>query len=324
MEKRERNITLSILFILLFVVPIFDKAPYHIFILCNIAINVILVMALNFILGFAGQVFLGTVAFFAIASYTTGILTVNYNFTFWQSVPFAIGITALFSLLLGLPTLKLKGFYLALMSLGFITIITDILRNWMSFTGGVWGLMGIPRPMIGSKSIRSDLQFYYLIIVISLLLAIWAILIEDSRFGRSFKAIRDDQLCSELLGINSTRVKVLAFVLCGIYTGFAGSFFASLQGFISPDIYTFDYNASFMCMLVVGGLGSVPGAVLGAVLLTVLTEMLRFLREKYLTIYALLIIIILIYQPRGLIVYFYNFVNTFVNPLLKSLKDRFF
>jgi branched-chain amino acid transport system permease protein len=322
MYKRERNIALAIIFAILIVIPIFDRAPYHIFVSCMVAINIILVMALNFILGFAGQVFLGTVGFYAIAAYTTALLTVNYGFTFWQSVPFSVAITGFFSLILGLPTLKLKGYYLALMSLGFVTIVVGILTNWMSFTGGVWGVMGIPRPFIGTTQVMSDFHFYFIAIGISLVLAVIAIFIEDSRFGRAFKAVRDDQLSSEMLGINSHMVKVLAFLLCGMYCGFAGSLFASLQGFLSPEMYTFELNATYMAMLVVGGLGSVPGAVLGATLLTVATEMLRFLREKYLTFYALLIIIVLIYQPGGLIVYIRNAIYLYISPLFKRLQKE--
>jgi branched-chain amino acid transport system permease protein len=315
MFKKERNIILGLSFAILFIVPIFDRAPYHIFVLCMVSINIILVMALNFILGFAGQVFLGTVGFYAIAAYTTALLTVNYGLTFWQALPCSIIVTGIFSLILGLPTLKLKGFYLALMSLGFITIVTDILTNWMSFTGGVWGVMGIPRPIIGSTQIRSDLHFYYVSIGIALILAILATSIEDSRFGRAFKAVRDDQLSSEMLGINSHLVKVLAFLMCGIYTGFAGSLFAALQGFLSPEMYTFDLNSMYMCMLVFGGLGSVPGAVLGATILTVTTEALRFLKEKYLTFYALIIITVLLYQPGGLIVFIQYAANKYISPL---------
>lgn len=322
MYKKERNIALGLIFAILICVPIFDRAPYHIFVLCMVAINVILVMALNFILGFAGQVFLGTVGFYAIANYTTALLTVNYGFTFWQALPCSVAVTAIISLILGLPTLKLRGFYLALMSLGFITIIVNILTNWMSFTGGVWGVMGIPRPVIGNSQIMSDLHFYFISIGIAFLLAIFAILIEDSRFGRAFKAVRDDQLSSEMIGINSHMVKLLAFLMCGIYVGFAGSLFASLQGFLSPEMFTLNLNSTYMCMLVVGGLGSVPGAAMGACLLTLTTEMLRFLREKYLTFYALLILIVLLYQPGGVIVYIYSFIRTFISPLLIQLQKE--
>jgi branched-chain amino acid transport system permease protein len=324
MYKKERNIALGLIFTILIGVPIFDKAPYHIFVLCMVAINIILVMALNFILGFAGQVFLGTVGFYAIGGYANALLTVNYGLNFWQALVCSVLITSFFSLLLGLPTLKLKGFYLALMSLGFVTITVGILTNWMSFTGGVWGVMGIPRPYIGNAPIRSDLHFYFLAIGIALLLAIFAIMVEDSRFGRAFKAVRDDQLSSEMLGIQSHRVKLLAFLMCGIYSGFAGSLFASLQGFISPEMYTFNLNSTYMCMLVVGGLGSVPGAVLGATLLTIATEMLRFLREKYLTFYALLIIIVLIYQPGGLIVFIRHAIYKYISPLFsrRSLQKE--
>ncbi|MCR4425598.1 MAG: branched-chain amino acid ABC transporter permease [Firmicutes bacterium] len=301
MPKKDRNALLALLFIVLFVAPIVLNDPYVTFVLNNMTVNIVLVMALNFVLGFAGQVFLGTVGFFAVGCYATALLTTKAGLTFWQAVPVTVLTTAALAFVLGLPTLKLRGFYLALMSLGFIIVVGDVLKNWTSLTNGVWGVMGIPRPVIAGHAIDTNVEFYYMALVIALALVVFAVLIEDSRFGRAFKVVRDDELAGEMLGIDPLRTKLLAFVMCGVYTGVAGSLFASFQRFISPEIYTFDYNSLFMCMLVVGGLSSVPGSVLGASLLTTLTELLRFMREKYLTVYAILILITLIYQPGGLV-----------------------
>ena len=301
MPTRVRNAILVFLFVILLACPLVFRDEYVRFVLNNVAINIILVMALNFILGFTGQVFLGTVAFFAVGCYSSALLTTKLGLTFWQAVPPSILITAALAFLLGLPTLKVKGFYLALMSTGFIVVVGDVLKNWSSLTNGVWGVSGIPRPELFGRVIETNVGFYYFSIALAALLAILAILIEDSRFGRAFKVVRDDELAGEVVGIDSLRIKLLAFVMCGVYTGIAGSLFSSFQQFVSPEIYTFDYNSLFMCMLVVGGLGSVPGSVLGASLLTGLTELLRFMREKYLTLYAIIILVILIYQPGGLV-----------------------
>ena len=287
---------------MLAVVPLYTTRPYHVFFLNAIVINIMLVMALNFILGFNGQVFMGTVAFFALASYTSALLHHYWGFGFWAALPFAVFVSSFFALVIGIPTLRISGAYLALMSMGFIIVVADILRNWMSFTLGVWGVPNIPRPSLGGFSFASNISMYYLALVFVAVLTVLAILIEDSRFGLSFKAVRDDQLAAELSGLHSTRVKVTAFVLCGVYTGVAGSFFASFHTFISPDIYTFEYNAIFMCMLVVGGLSTVPGSILGGTLLTVAIEVLRPLKEKYVTVFALFIILILLYEPGGLMV----------------------
>ncbi|NLH88654.1 MAG: branched-chain amino acid ABC transporter permease [Firmicutes bacterium] len=306
MPTKDRNIILVFLFIILFASPLVFHDEYVRFVLNSVAINIILVMALNFVLGFAGQVFLGTVAFFAVGCYATALLTTKLGFTFWQALPPTILITALLAFMLGLPTLKVKGFYLALMSTGFIVVVGDVLKNWTQLTNGVWGVSGIPRPNLFGHTITTNIGFYYFAIIIAALLAVLATLIEDSRFGRAFKVVRDDELAGEIVGIHALKTKLLAFVMCGVYTGIAGSLFASFQQFVSPEIYTFEYNSLFMCMLVVGGLGSVPGSVLGASLLTVLTELLRFMREKYLTVYAIIILVILIYQPGGLVVLLRN------------------
>lgn len=301
MPKKTRNVILAALFVVLALAPLAFRDNYVRFVMSNIVINSVLVMALNFVLGFAGQVFLGTIAFFAVGCYSTTLLTVKLGLTFWQAVPLTMLITATIAFILGLPTLKIKGFYLALMSTGFIVVVSDVLKNWTTMTNGVWGLGGIPRPWVFGIRIGTNIGFFYLALVISAVLAVLAVLIEDSRFGRAFKVVRDDELAGEIIGIDALKIKLLAFVLCGIYTGVAGSLFASFQQFVSPEIFTFNYNSLFMCMLVVGGLGSVPGAVLGASVLTTLTELLRFMREKYLTIYAIVILVILIYQPGGLV-----------------------
>ncbi len=282
--------------------PLMTNEPYHIFVMNTICINVILVLALNFILGLAGQVFMGTIAFFAIASYTSGMLFKYFEWGFWPSLPFSIGLTAFVSLLLGIPTLRVSGAYLSLMSMGFIIVVGDVIKNWMSFTGGVWGIMDIPRPDFFGFRLDDNLDMYYLAFGFVFILTVAALLIEDSRYGLSFKAVRDDQLALEMSGLDSTRVKVLAFVLCGVYTGVAGSLFSSFNLYISPEIFTFNYNSIFMCMLVVGGLASIPGSVLGGILLTVAIEILRPLKEKYLTVFALIIIVILLFEPGGLTV----------------------
>jgi len=309
MEKRNRNTILLVSLVLLAIAPFLFNNPYQRFVLNNILVNVILVIALNFILGFAGQVFLGTIGFFAISSYATALVTTTLGLGFWWGMLASIVTTALLALLLGLPTLKLSGFYLALMSTGFIVVTTDVLKNWSSVTNGVWGIASIPRPAILGKVFSSDIDFYFLSFVITLVLAVIAIIIEDSRFGRAFKAVRDDQLAAETIGINPLKAKLLAFLLSGIYIGVAGSLYASYQNFVSPDVFNLQQNTLFMCMLVIGGLGSVPGAVIGATMLTSLTEVLRFMKEKYLLVYAVVIILTLIYQPGGFVVFLSQSMN---------------
>ncbi|MDP2858096.1 MAG: branched-chain amino acid ABC transporter permease [Bacillota bacterium] len=287
--------------VFLAVLGLFIRHTYLLFVMCVICINAILVLSLNFILGFAGQVFMGTVGFFAFSTYVTALTMTKLHWNWWIAMGASILATMVLSLVVGLPSLRVSGFHLSIMSTGFITVVSDVLRNWAPVTGGVFGVMGIERPSVLGYKLTHNLS-YFLLAYLMLCFMTWlAIKIEDSRFGRAFKAVRDDELATELLGISSTYAKMLAFVIAGFYTGIAGSLFGSLHGFVSPETFTPNYNTLFMSMLVVGGLSTVPGAVAGSILLTSLTEVLRPLREKYLTAYGLFIILIMRYEPGGIL-----------------------
>ncbi len=287
--------------LLLAVLGLFIRHTYLLFVMCVICINAILVLSLNFILGFAGQVFMGTVGFFAFATYVTALTMTKLQWNWWLAMGASILATVILSFIIGLPSLRVSGFYLSIMSTGFITMVSDVLRNWAPVTGGVFGVMGIERPGILGFKLTSNLFYFAFAFVILCFMTWFAIKIEDSRFGRAFKAVRDDELASELVGISSTYAKMLAFIIAGFYTGIAGALFGSLHGFVSPETFTPNYNTLFMSMLVVGGLSTVPGAVAGSILLTTLTEVLRPLREKYLTAYGLFIILIMRYEPGGVL-----------------------
>lgn len=298
--SRHQYSLLGVIFVLLALAPWLIQGSYPQFVLCTAVINAMAVLGLNFIFGLTGQLHLGMAGFMAIAAYTVGLLTTKAQFTFWQSIPPAVLITGLSSLFLGIPTLRLKRYYLAIMTIGFSEVVRYVLQNWMSFTGGVWGVTGIPRPAWGSQLLFDNLLFFYLTLGVLAALAILASIIESSKYGRAFKAVHDDELAVEAMGVNSTQVKVLAFFLCAAYAGIGGGFFAAFHGYISPEIFTTTYSFTFICMLVVGGLGTIPGSILGAVLLTLLMEALRFLGEWYLVVYAALLIVIIVYSPRGL------------------------
>ncbi|MGI6038147.1 MAG: branched-chain amino acid ABC transporter permease [Limnochordia bacterium] len=288
-------------FLLLLILPLLFGGSYHLFVLCMALINVMAVLGLNFIFGLAGQLHMGMAGFMAIAAYSMALSTTKINFTFWMGLLLAILLSGCAGLLLGIPTLRLKRYYLAITTIGFSEVVRYVLQNWMSFTGGVWGVAGIPRPSIFGFVFNNNLQFYYLLLAVAALLTVVALLVESSKFGRAFKAVHDDELATETMGINSTRVKILAFLLCAAYAGVAGSFFASFHAYISPEIFKQTYSFTFVCMLVIGGLGSIPGSVLGAILLTIGMEALRFLGEWYLVVYAALLIVTIVYSPQGLI-----------------------
>ncbi|MGI6038339.1 MAG: branched-chain amino acid ABC transporter permease [Limnochordia bacterium] len=300
MRKQFANRILLLTFLLLLVLPFFINSSYHLFVLCTALINIMAVLGLNFIFGLAGQLHMGMAGFMGLAAYGLALSTTKLQIPFWPGLLVSILVCSCAGLLLGIPTLRLKTFYLAIMTIGFSEVVRYVLQNWMSFTGGVWGVAGIPRPVIFGFEFNSNQQFYYLLLGTAILLTIVAMLIESSKFGRAFKAVHDDELATEAMGINSTHVKILAFLLCAIYGAVAGSFFASFHAYISPEIFKQTLSFTFVCMLVIGGLGSITGSVVGAVLLTIGMEALRFLGEWYLVVYAALLIIIIVYSPRGL------------------------
>ncbi|HHY46914.1 MAG TPA: branched-chain amino acid ABC transporter permease [Firmicutes bacterium] len=305
---------LTVLFCLLAIAPSLVKSSYSLFVLCLSVINGIAVIGLNFIFGLTGQLHLGLSGFLGIGAYALALSTTRAGLDFWAALVISIVTVSTFSLLLGIPTLRLKRYYLAIMTIGFGEITRSVLMNWSSFTGGVFGVQNIPRPSLLGFRFTSNLAYYYLLLCIAILLSAVATRIERSKYGRAFKAVRDDELACEMVGMDSTELKVLAFLCCGVYSAIAGSLYASFQQYVSPELYTLAYSFSFVSMLVVGGLGSVPGAMLGAIVLTVLMELLRFLKQWYLVVYAATIILVIIYEPGGII--------GFLNKLVERIGRR--
>lgn len=301
LRKRELERRVSIIiFVLLTIAPLFIRSPYPFFVLCLAVINGVAVMGLNFIFGLAGQLHLGTAGFLGIGSYAFSLAATKAGWNFWAAALLSVVVVCIFSLFLGFPTLRLKRYYLAIITIGFAEITRSILMNWSSFTGGVFGIQNIPRPSFFGLQFTDNRTFYYLALILSILLYLLAIRIERSRFGRALKAVRDDELAAEAIGMNSTFLKVFAFICCGAYSAVAGTLYASFQQYVSPELYTQAYSFSFVSMLVFGGIGSVPGALLGATALTVLMELLRFMKQWYLVMYAAAIILIIVYEPYGL------------------------
>ncbi len=274
--------------------------PYMRFVLTTGIINSILVIGLHFIFGLTGQLHMAMAAFWGVGSYAFALSITKLSWPFWLAVVAAIVAVGLLGFLLGFPTLRLKGFYLAITTIGFGEIVRLILLNWTPVTGGVFGVAGLPRPAIGPIRFGTSTSFYYLMIVVLGLLTLVARMIENSKYGSAFRAIHDDELAAAAVGLNPTRLKILAFVLCGMYAGVGGAMYASLMQYISPEVYALERSQMLAMMLVIGGMGSLPGSIMGAVLLTFLPEVLRFLQLSYLAVYGAIVIVIIVYRPTGL------------------------
>jgi len=273
--------------------------PYYLGIVVIVGIYVILALGLNIITGFAGQVSLGHAAFFAIGAYASAILTLQAHLNFWLALPVAAIITWFTGIILGLPSLRVKDDFLAIVTLGLGLIIQSLANN-LKITGGALGLGNIPQPELFGTPL-STFEFAVMTWLFVALAAFIAWRTLHSRVGRAWLAIREDELVADALGVNTTRFKVLAFALGALYAGVAGSLFAHYTTFISADSFGFNESATILSMIVLGGLGSIPGAIIGAILLALAPEVLRPLADYRMLIYGLLLVILMRYRPQGLL-----------------------
>jgi branched-chain amino acid transport system permease protein len=268
--------------------------------LLNIAIlNAIVVLGLNFATGWVGQINFGQAAFYGLGAYTTAIAT-KAGLP-WISTPFlSIAVVMAASLVLGLPTLRLRTYYLAMTTIGFGEIIRLVIVHWEPVTGGTSGLRAIPGISVFGYGPQTQVQHYYLLIAALALGCVVAARIRHSTLGRAMIATRDSEIAAEQSGVDTVRTKLLAFMIGAIYAGLAGCLYASSIRFISPDSFSGIQAILLMTMLIVGGMGSIAGCIIGAVALTILPEMLRFLGQWYLVLYGLGVIAVIVLVPGGL------------------------
>ena len=239
---------------------------YHIYMINYMAINVIVTVGLNILVGYTGQISLGHAGFFAIGAYGTVLLMTNLHFPFLLALVCSALIAAFFGFILGLPALRLEGPYLAIATLGFGMAITQVIGRWQVF-GGRMGLEA-PDLSLGPFVIDTDRQLYFVIVTIAFLLILAARNMMKTRVGRAFIAIRDSDIAAETMGVNLTLYKTLAFAVSAFYAGVAGGLMAFLLGFISPSSFNFILSIYFLAFVIVGGLGSIFGSIMGAVVMT--------------------------------------------------------
>jgi branched-chain amino acid transport system permease protein len=298
----------------------------------QILIYVMLGWGLNIVVGLAGLLDLGYVAFYAVGSYAYALLAKEFGLSFWILLPLAGCLSAFWGILLGFPVLRLRGDYLAIVTLAFGEIVRLILINWVSFTGGYAGVSGIPRPtLFGIPFNATDegfsavfgLEFspiyramflYYVILALGLVTAYVTIRLRQLPVGRAWEALREDEIACRSLGINTTNTKLTAFAMGAMFAGFAGSFFAARQGFISPESFTFLESATILAIVVLGGMGSQVGVAVAAVIMIGGTEIMReldFLKlifgndfdptQYRMLIFGFGMVLIMIWKPRGLV-----------------------
>lgn len=277
---------------------------YQINIMISAMLYIMLALGLNIVVGLAGQLVLGYVSFYAIGAYAYGLLHAHFGLGFWTALPMGGCLAALFGLALGFPVLRLRGDYLAIVTLGFGEITRLALLNWASVTGGPSGISDIPRP--GFFGLELDLNqstayIYYLALLAVLITVLVISRLKNSRVGLALQAMREDEIAAEAMGVDITRAKLAAFALGTCWAGFAGVLFAAKTTFINPSSFTFMESAMILSMVVLGGMGSISGVILAAIILILAPEYLRAFSEYRMLIFGAIMVIMMIFRPQGLI-----------------------
>ena len=289
----------------------------------TVLIYVMLGWGLNVVVGLAGLLDLGYVAFYAVGAYSYALLSTQYGWGFWEALPVAGAAAATFGIVLGWPTLRLRGDYLAIVTLGFGEIIRVILVNWTDFSGGPNGISSIPRPTFFGLPFKAPTDdgpatfasffgleyvpehrvmfLYYLILALALLTNLLVRRLRKLPIGRAWEAMREDEIACKAMGMNVTNIKLSAFALGAMLGGFAGVFFAARQGFISPESFVFSESAIILAIVVLGGMGSQLGVVLAALVLVLIPEIGRDFAEYRMLIFGAAMILIMVWKPGGLL-----------------------
>jgi len=269
-------------------------------------------LGLNVVVGLAGMLDLGYIAFYGVGAYTYAILNVTYGLAFWVCLPLSALSACIAGCIVGYPTLRMRGDYLAIVTLGFGEIIRIILNNWMTLTNGPNGILGIKPigifwPMFENGFtfehiwVKKLQFFYYFALGLVILTIIGVHRLNLSRVGRAWESIREDETAAELMGVNTFIYKLLAYAMGAVFAGMAGAFFAARMKFVSPESFTFLESAMVLCMVVLGGMGSIPGIILGVIALVALPEIFRELESYRMLVFGATMIIMMLFRPAGLI-----------------------
>ena len=272
-----------------------------------ICIYIILGTSINVLTGFTGQLSLGQAAFFGIGAYTAALLNTRAGLQFIPCLVGAVALTALFGMVLAVPALKVKGSYLALLTMGFGEVVRIVMINWTPVTNGTAGILGIESLVFFGFAFDTLKKYYFLIMVFVILGILYQNIIRRTRTGRALIAIREDSEAAGLTGIHVTTYKIRAFVLSAIYCGVAGCLYAMMIKYVSPDTFTNNVSSVILWTAIVGGFGTVMGPVLGGIIMQVLPEALRFLGDWRLVVYGAILLVVILRFPGGLYPYIEKF-----------------
>ena len=295
-----KRAALPVFFVLVAVLPLVVTSRYHLNVLIFAGIHVLLALGLNLVMGYTGQVSLGHAGFYGVGAYGSGVLTAQFGVNPWLAALLALGLSMLVALAVGIPSLRLQGYYLSVATLGFGIILHIVFVEMASLTGGPSGLVGIPELSLFGLPLNTDRRYYFLVwIVVGLALA-GSFRLVDSRVGRALRAIGADETAATLSGINTWGAKVQIFVIAAAIASLAGSLYAHYVTFLSPESFGFMFSVDLLVMVVVGGTRSIWGSVAGAVLLTVLPEYLRVMKDYDVLVYGAIVILTVMWAPAGI------------------------
>ena len=301
---RSSELGIILLLILAFVFPWLDRNPYHIDVMVTTGIFMLLALGLNVIVGYAGVLNLGYAALFAVGAYTYALVNLHFKVPFWPGLGISALATACFGMLLVFPALRLSGDYLAIVTLGAGEIVRIALNNLDPITGGPNGLLGISHPSLWFPRCQFGVQsepYYFLVFCLVSAVVFLMGRLERSRLGRAWTALREDELAASCMGVSPFAAKLSAFGVGGAVAGIAGCVFASKQGTVSPDSFDFVVSVMVLAMIVVGGLGNIWGALLGAFILSLLPEFLRGFDIYRMLLFGLAMILIMLFRPQGIL-----------------------
>lgn len=290
-----------LILVVLAILPMFIRKSYVMGILCRILLYATLAGSLNAINGYSGQTCIGHAGFFCIGAYCEAILATRLGLPFWVVLPMAGIVTAIFGGVIALPTLKMKGIYLSIVTLGFSEIVRLVALNWEGLTGGPMGIKGIPVPTLFGFQFSGSHTYYYIFLAIAALFIFVTGRVIRSRVGRAWISIREDQLAAKSLGVQTSHYKAMNFMYGAFWAGIAGAAYAPYVRFIDSTMFTLDEGFNILSMVIIGGQGTLVGPVAGSVIVNLLTELLRPVGQWRMVAYGLLIIVMMWWRPQGLV-----------------------
>lgn len=286
------------LLLVMAVLPFFVN-DYITVIVTHALLYVVLALGLNIVVGYAGLLDLGFAAFFAVGAYTVGITTQYFDLNFWLALPLAIVFATIAGIVIGAPTLRLRSDYLAIVTLGFGEIVRLTARN-LRETGGASGIRGIESPWVFGYHIQSNIDFYFVFLILAILGVIVSVRLANSRLGRAWLYVRHDEDAAEAMGIDRVRVKLAAYIVGAIYGAIGGAFFAANLGAISPESFSFRQSVEILMVVILGGIGKIPGVILGAFIVILTPELLREVGDLRYFIFAVGLLLIMLFRPSGI------------------------